>query len=149
MKLRPHHPILIVEDSPEDHDAMVRSLRQAGLANPIFWCEDGDSALDYLNHRGRFSDPEQAPRPSIILLDLSLPATDGREVLVEIKSDPELRAIPVVVMTSSTDELDIQNSYSAGANSYVTKPVNLDGLVEAVRRLKEFWFEIVVLPRAE
>ncbi|MBX3441198.1 MAG: response regulator [Planctomyces sp.] len=148
MTTRTIHPILIVEDCPEDHEAMTRSLREAGLANPIFVCDDGDSALNYLYRRGKFAAPESAPRPGLILLDLTLPATDGREVLREIKSDPELKGIPVVVMTSSFDLRDVEDCYLAGANSYVTKPVDLDGLVQAVKRLKEFWFGIVVLPRA-
>ena len=143
----PKHPILIVEDSPEDREAMSRSLRKAGLANPIYQCEDGDSALDFLHQRGEFADPEKAPRPSLILLDLTLPATDGREVLHVVKSNPELRRIPVVVMSSSKDTHDIEQAYDDGANSYITKPVDLDGLVQAIQCLKAFWFEIVVLPR--
>lgn len=145
----PRQPILLVEDSPEDFEATVRALRRAGLANPIFRCEDGDEALDFLYKRGRFADPKSAPRPGIILLDLNLPGTDGREVLTTVKADPALRSIPVVVLTTSTDERDIERCYHAGANSYVNKPVDLDGFLRAVQRLKEFWFEIVIVPKAE
>ncbi len=142
----PHHPILLIEDSPEDYEATLRALRKAGLANPIFRCEDGDEALDYLHRRGRYSDPAVAPRPGIILLDLNLPGTDGREVLDDIKGDDALRSIPVVVLTTSTDERDVERCYQAGANSYIKKPVDLEGFLRAVQRLKDFWFEVVVVP---
>jgi CheY-like chemotaxis protein len=127
----------------------VRALRLGGLPTPIFRCVDGDEAIDFLYRRGLFADPKDAPRPGIVLLDLNLPGTDGREVLAAIKTDPALRSIPVVVLTTSTDERDIDRCYQAGANSYVHKPVDLDGFVRAVQRLKDFWFEIVVVPKAE
>lgn len=149
MSLTPQQPILIVEDSPEDFAATHRALRRAGLANPILRCEDGDEALDYLHRRGHYADPGESPRPGIILLDLNLPGTDGREVLAEIKADPGLRSIPVVILTTSTDERDVERCYDAGANSYITKPVDLDGFMRAIQRLKEFWFEIVIVPRVE
>jgi CheY-like chemotaxis protein len=149
MRLGPQQPILLVEDSPEDVEATVRALRRAGLANPIFRCEDGDDALDYLFRRGRYSDPASAPRPGIVLLDLNLPGTDGREVLAEIKADGALRSIPVVILTTSIDERDVERCYGAGANSYIKKPVDLEGFMRAIQRLKEFWFEIVIVPKAE
>ena len=149
MKIKPDHPILLVEDSPEDYEATVRVLRKSGLANPIYRCVDGDDALDFLHRRGAYTHPDRAPRPSIILLDLNLPGTDGREVLTEIKKDEHLKIIPVIVLTTSCDERDISSCYRAGANSYITKPVNLDGFLESVQRLKEYWFEIVILPRGE
>lgn len=145
----PKQPILLVEDSPEDYEATQRALRRAGLANPIYRCEDGDEALDYLHGRGRFAGAGAAPRPGIILLDLNLPGTDGRAVLEEIKADESLRQIPVVVLTTSTDERDIERCYRAGANSYIKKPVDLDGFLRAIHCLKEFWFEIVILPRPD
>ena len=145
--MAPHQPILLVEDSPEDYEATVRALRKAGLANPIFRCEDGDEALDFLHRRGRYADEAAAPRPGIILLDLNLPGTDGREVLTEVKADPALRSIPVVVLTTSSDERDIDRCYQAGANSYINKPVDLDGFLRAIQRLKEFWFEVVIVPK--
>ena len=149
MKVTPQHPILLVEDSPEDYEITLRTLRKANLANPIFRCEDGDDALDFLHRRGNYTDPAKAPRPAFILLDLNLPGTDGREVLVEIKKDARLRSIPVVVLTTSADERDIQGCYQAGANSYIQKPVDLDGFMAAIQRLKEYWFEIVLIPRSE
>ena len=94
-----------------------------------------------------YADEEAAPAPAIILLDLNLPGTDGREVLKEIKSDPGLRMIPVIVLTSSSDERDIQACYAAGANSYLKKPVDLKGFIEAATRLKDFWLEIAILPK--
>jgi CheY-like chemotaxis protein len=147
MMSRASHPILIVEDSPEDYETTVRGLQRAGLANPIFHCEDGEDALDFLHRRGAYTDAASAPRPGIILLDLNLPGTDGREVLAEIKNDPGLRTIPVVVLTTSTDEIDIQRCYQAGANSYVHKPVGLEGFMMALQRLKDYWFEVVVFPK--
>jgi len=136
--------ILIVDDSDEDYETALRGLRKAGLANPIARCVDGDDALDYLFQRGAYS---EAPRPYMILLDLNMPGTDGREVLEQIKADPKLRKIPVIVLTTSTDERDIERCYEIGANSYVQKPVDLSGFMEAIRRLKDYWFEVVVLPK--
>lgn len=138
--------VLIVDDSDEDYETTVRALRRAGLANPIERCVDGDDALDYLFRRGRY---KTVKIPALMLLDLNMPGTDGREVLQELKADPVLRKIPVVVLTTSNDTRDIERCYDIGANSYVHKPVNLDGFMEAVRRLKDYWFEVVVLPREE
>lgn len=149
MSISPQQPILLVEDSPEDYEATVRALRKAGLANPIHRCEDGDQALDYLHRRGAYAAAGKAPRPGIILLDLNLPGTDGREVLELIKKDPDLKLIPVVVLTTSSDERDVERCYTAGANSYMKKPVDLDGFMSGIQRLKEYWFEIVIVPRSD
>jgi CheY-like chemotaxis protein len=102
--------------------------------------------MDYLHRRGAFTDPASAPRPDLILLDLNMPRKDGREALHEIKADPALRRIPVVVLTTSKTEQDVLRSYDLGANSYITKPVTFDSLVEVVRTLGQYWFEIVELP---
>jgi len=144
----PHQPILLIEDSPEDYEATVRAFERSGLRNPIFRCEDGDNALDFLHRRGRYADPEQAPRPGVILLDLNLPGTDGRDVLTEIKQDDRLKQIPVIVLTTSDDARDVEACYRAGANSYVQKPVDMDGFLRAIERLNGYWFEVVVLPDA-
>lgn len=149
MTVGPQQPLLLVEDSPEDFEATVRALKKAGLANPIFRCEHGDDALDFLFRRGRYADPALSPRPGIILLDLNLPGTDGREVLAAVKADPALRSIPVVVLTTSTDERDVERCYQAGANSYMKKPVDLDGFMRAIQRMKDYWFEVVIVPRGE
>ena len=141
-------PLLLIEDSPEDYEVTVRGLRRAGLANPIYQCEDGDDALDYLFRRGEYTDPAQSPRPGVILLDLNMPGTDGYEVLAEIKAHEDLKVIPVVVLTTSSNESDIERCYRAGANSYVRKPVDLEGFMDAIRRLAEYWFTITILPCA-
>ena len=141
-------PILLVEDSPEDFETTERAFRRSGLKNQIFRCADGDEALDYLHHRGRYAEPEKAPRPGVILLDLNLPGTDGREVLAEIKNDPLLKQIPVIVLTTSKDERDVEACYRCGANSYIQKPVDLDGFMKAIERLNDYWFEVVILPRS-
>ncbi len=139
-------PILVVEDSPEDFQTTKWGLEKAGLQNPLVHCQDGDFALDYLYRRGPFTDPHSAPRPSLILLDLNLPGTDGREVLESIKKDENLRTIPVIVLTTSKDPRDVHQCYLAGANSYVQKPVGLDGFVQTMQRLKQWWLEVAVYP---
>jgi CheY-like chemotaxis protein len=140
-------PILLVEDSPEDFETTQRAFRRSGLKNPIFRCSDGDEALDFLYHRGDFADLDKSPRPGVILLDLNLPGTDGREVLSEIKADPSLQKIPVIVLTTSSDDRDIDACYGAGASSYIQKPVDLDGFMKAIERLNDYWFEVVILPK--
>ena len=142
-------PILIVEDSPEDYEATVRGFRKARLANPIYHCPDGDEALDYLFRRGEYVDPKDSPKPGIIMLDLNLPGTDGREVLEAIKADPELKSIPVVVLTTSNDPRDVEQCYRDGASSYVHKPVDLIQFMHAIQELTSYWFEIVILPHKE
>lgn len=145
--MNPTKTILIVEDSDDDFFATERAFKKSGLANPIRRCTNGDQALDYLYRRGEFSDPEQAPTPCILLLDLNLPGTDGREVLRIIKLEPELHKIPVIVLTTSDAERDIERCYQAGANSYVKKPVDMQGFVLAIARLRDYWFEVAVLPK--
>ena len=147
MKADNGQPILIVEDSPEDYEATERGLKASGLANPVYHCEDGDEALDFLFRRGEYADPAKSPRPGIILLDLHLPGTDRSEVLGVIKKDDTLKKIPVVVLTSSSDERDVEKCYKNGASSYVVKPVSFSGFMEAIQRLRDYWFEIVVLPK--
>ena len=139
--------ILIIEDTDEDFEACVTALTQdSNLRNPIQRCETGDEALDYLYRRGAYVD-KPPETPSLIMLDLNLPGTDGREVLRTIKADYKLKPIPIVVMTSSKDPVDIDDCYRQGANSYVTKPVDLQGFLESITRLRDYWFEIVLLPR--
>ncbi len=140
-------PILLVEDSPEDFETTERAFRRSGLKNPIYRCVDGDEALEFLHRRGRYAEPDKAPRPGVILLDLNLPGTDGREVLAEIKKDPNLQKIPVIVLTTSRDERDVEACYRFGANSYIQKPVDIDGFMKAIERLNDYWFEVVILPR--
>lgn len=141
-------PILVVEDSPEDYEVTIRAFKKASLVNPVYRCQDGEEALDFLHQRGPYAEPGRAPRPCLILLDLNLPGTDGREVLAQVKGDPRLRTIPVVVLTTSADERDVEGCYRAGANSYIQKPVSLESFLRAIQVLKNYWFEIVLLPRS-
>jgi CheY-like chemotaxis protein len=142
-------PILLVEDSPEDFETTARAFRRSGLKNPLYRCADGDEALDYLHRRGHYTDPEKSPRPGVILLDLNLPGTDGREVLAEVKADARLKQIPVIVLTTSSDDRDVEACYRAGASSYIQKPVDLEGFMKAIERLNDYWFEVVILPRVQ
>ena len=147
--MTPTKTILIVEDSDDDFLATERAFRKSTLSNPVRRCSNGDQALDYLYRRGEFADPANSPRPGIMLLDLNLPGTDGREVLRVIKSDPKLHKIPVIVLTTSDAERDIERCYEAGANSYVKKPVDMQGFVLAIARLHDYWLEVAVLPKGE
>ncbi len=139
--------ILIVEDSDDDYIATVRAFKKANLSNPVQRCTNGDQAIDYLLQRGEFPGPGKAPRPSIVLLDLNLPGTDGKEVLRMIKAHPGLQKIPVIVLTTSNAEKDVEQCYAAGANSYVQKPVDLTGFLQSVARLTDYWFNISILPK--
>ncbi len=141
--------ILVVEDSNEEYVTIARAFKEVGMANPMFRCVNGDEALDYLFRRGSFAHAESAPRPTMILLDLNLPGTDGRQVLKQIKLDPSLKLIPVIILTTSSDERDIAQCYEEGANSYMQKPVSFDKFVEALKRLRDYWFEMVLLPKNE
>ena len=141
--------ILMADDDPDDRMLTGEALEESMLANDLHFVEDGEELMDYLYRRGKYSDPASAPKPGVILLDLNMPKKDGREALKEIKSDPNLKRIPIVVMTTSKVEQDILRSYDLGANSYITKPVTFDGLVEVIKNLGRYWFEIVELPISE
>ncbi len=138
--------ILIADDDPEDRMLAQEALEEARLANDVRYVQDGQELLDYLKHQGQYADPKDAPRPGMILLDLNMPRKDGREALEEIKADPELKSIPVVILTTSEADEDILKTYGLGASSYITKPVTFDGLVKIMLALKAYWFEIVALP---
>jgi CheY-like chemotaxis protein len=140
--------ILIVEDSPEDFEATCRAFARAGINTTIYRAQDGDELLEYLQRRGRFKDPASSPRPGLILLDLNLPGTDGREALALIKGNPSLASIPVVVLTTSSDDRDIEICYRSGANSYMQKPVDLEQYMRLIRLVAEYWLGAVVLPDA-
>ncbi len=139
--------ILLADDDPDDRILTIRALKQHRLSNNIHTVEDGEQLMQYLRREGPYADPEASPRPGLILLDLNMPRKDGREALQEIKSDPSLRAIPVIVLTTSEAEQDILRSYDLGVNAFVTKPVTFDELARAVRVITDFWFELVRLPR--
>jgi len=135
--------ILLVEDDPGDVLMTREAFAHHKIRNPLHVAEDGVEALRFLNREGPFGD---APRPGLILLDLNLPRKDGRELLGEIKQDPGLRTIPVVVLTTSEAEEDILRSYELHANAYVTKPVDFEKFVEVVRKIDDFWVTVVQLP---
>jgi two-component system response regulator len=143
---RDPQPILMIDDSPEDFAFTRRSFSKAGMVNRLFHCADGEQALDYLFRRNQYASPEDSPRPGVILLDLNMPGIHGSEVLKKIKEHDDLRKIPVIILTTSSDGNDIKSCYDAGANSYVVKPVDPDRFTDALLRLKDYWFEIVVLP---
>lgn len=138
--------ILIADDDADDRQLTRDALSESRVINNLHEVADGEQLMDYLFRRGEFADPDVSPRPGLILLDLSMPKKDGREALAEIKSDPELRQIPVVVMTTSSAEEDVCRSYDLGASSYVTKPVSFAALVEVMKGIARYWFEIVELP---
>jgi two-component system, response regulator len=140
--------ILLADDDGEDREMTRKALEKNRLANQIYEVEDGEELMEYLQHRGRFAPPAASPVPGLILLDLNMPRKDGREALAEIKADPALRRIPVVVMTTSQAEQDITRTYDLGCSSFIAKPVSFSGLVEAMRVLGQYWFEIVALPEA-
>ena len=138
--------ILMADDDPDDRDLASAALEESRLANRLHFVEDGQELLDYLRNRPPFEDAAKHPRPGLILLDLNMPKKDGREALAEIKADPTLRTIPVVVLTTSRAEEDVFRSYDLGVNSFISKPVTFDGLVQVMRVLGRYWFEIVELP---
>lgn len=137
--------ILLVEDNADEAELTMSSLKDGRVRNRIHWVEDGEDALAFLRRQGPHAG---APRPDLVLLDLRLPRKSGHEVLAEVKQDPDLRRIPVVIMTESDDEKDILRAYDRHANCYVTKPVDMDKFIEAVRSIEEFWLTIVHLPAA-
>jgi CheY-like chemotaxis protein len=146
-----HRPVTIVmaDDDADDRLFTQEALAESRLANDLHFVEDGEELLDFLRHQGAYANHSDAPRPALILLDLNMPKMDGREALQAIKADPALRQIPVVVLTTSRAEEDIFASYDSGANSFISKPVTFDGLVDALKRLGQYWFQIVELPITE
>ena len=141
--------ILMAEDDPDDRLLSQEALEEAHLTNTLSFVKDGEELMDYLLQRGPYAAPAKAPRPGVILLDLNMPRKDGREALAEIKTDPDLRVIPVVVLTTSHAEEDILRSYNLGVSGYITKPVRLEELINVMRTLGKYWFEIVELPPTE
>jgi two-component system response regulator len=138
--------ILMADDDADDRQLTKEAFDEARLGNDLRFVEDGVELIDYMNRRGKFADPAQSPRPSLILLDLNMPRKDGREALRELKADPRFRAIRVIVLTTSKAEEDIARTYELTATSYITKPVTFDALVDVVRTLGKYWLEIVELP---
>ena len=141
--------ILIADDDAEDRMLVKDALDEGRLKNDIHFVENGEELVDYLHNRGRFADKEKFPTPGLILLDLNMPKKDGREALKDIKSDPHLRLIPIVVLTTSKAEEDILRTYDMGVSSFITKPVTFTALVDVMKTLTKYWFEIVELPKID
>ncbi len=141
--------ILLADDDPDDRQMTQEALSECRLANEMHVVEDGEELLDYLFRRNKYANLAKEPLPGLILLDLNMPRKDGREALKEIKANPDLRRIPVVVLTTSKAEEDILRTYDLGVNSYITKPVTFDSLVDTIKVLGRYWFEIVELPPDE
>jgi CheY-like chemotaxis protein len=138
--------IVIADDDPDDRLMIQEALTEKRLANPLHFVVDGEDLMDYLYRRGKYMDLCSQPLPGLILLDLNMPKKDGREALREIKSDPNLQQIPVVVLTTSKMEEDILRTYHLGVNSFITKPVSFDALVDIMQTITKYWLEIVELP---
>lgn len=146
-KIDANRTILLVEDNEADAFSVQRAFKKAGLMNPIMHVTSGEQALDFLNRTGEFAEHPEDDQPVMVLLDLNMPGMDGIELLRVIRHDSKRNLLPVIILTTSTDDRDIENCYREGANSYIQKPVDFDGLIEAIKRLKEFWFELVIVPR--
>lgn len=138
--------ILIADDDQDDCLLTREAFRECKIANRLHFVHDGEALLDYLKRRPPYDDEQKFPMPGLILLDLNMPLKDGREALTEIKADKVLRAIPVVILTTSSAEEDILVSYDLGVNSFITKPVSYSGLIEVIRALSRYWLDIVELP---
>jgi CheY-like chemotaxis protein len=139
--------ILIADDDAEDRMLIKEALDENRLTNAVQFVENGEELMDYLHNRGKFTDKEKYQTPGLILLDLNMPKKDGREALKEIKADEHLRVLPVVVLTTSKAEEDILRTYDLGVSSFITKPVTFSSLVDVMRTLSKYWFEIVELPK--
>ncbi len=138
--------LLMADDEPGDRMMAAEALKDARLINELRFVENGEELMDYLLARGKFAPPADAPRPGLILLDLNMPKKDGRTVLKEMKEDPDLRTIPVAVLTASKDDADIYRSYDLGVNTYIVKPVTFEAIVDTLQTLEKHWFQIVELP---
>jgi CheY-like chemotaxis protein len=136
-----YEPLLVAEDSDEDFEALQRFLQRMAVRNPVYRCANGDEVLDFLYQEGEYEDAVAAPRPSVILLDLNLPGTDGRDILEQLKQDDSFREIPIVVFTTSVNPRDIEFCYQKGANGYLVKPVEMQALQKTVQAFVEYWLE--------
>jgi CheY-like chemotaxis protein len=143
---QPNLVILMADDDLDDCLLAREALAESSIVDALCFVHDGEELMDYLYQRGKYVDPNHAPRPDLLLLDINMPKKDGIEALKEIKADPHLRSLPVVVLTTSVSQEDIYSSYDLGANSYIRKPVTFKGLVEVMRTLKTYWFNTVNLP---
>jgi CheY-like chemotaxis protein len=147
MKIKPHLVILLVEDNRDHAELVIRNLEHHRVENTLYHVEDGAEALDFLYHRGKYSDASQFPRPSLILLDLRLPKIDGLTVLQTIKDDEKLRSIPVIILTSSHAEADVNTAYLGRANSYIVKPLDFPKFSQLMNDLGYYWLSWNVSPQ--
>jgi CheY-like chemotaxis protein len=138
--------ILYAEDDPEDRMLVEDAMEESRLANELHFVEDGEELMDYLHRRGKFTELSNKSLPGLILLDLNMPKKDGREALEEIKAEPELKRIPIVVLTTSKAEEDILSTYDLGVNGFIIKPVTFENLVSILKTVSKYWFEIVEPP---
>ncbi len=141
--------ILMADDDEDDRLLTEEAFAESRLANDLHFVKDGEELMQYLLRQGEYTDPKRSPRPGIVLLDLNMPKKDGREALEEIKSNPSLSRIPIIILTTSKAEEDIIRSYDLGANSFITKPVTFHRLVEVLKTVGNYWFHIVQLPPEE
>ncbi len=141
--------ILIADDDSDDRDMIKDAMAENRLANDLRFVPDGEELMDYLLRKGKYAALQSSPRPGLILLDLNMPKKDGREALKEIKTHPDLKSIPVVVLTTSKAQEDVYRTYNLGVNSFITKPVKFEALVNIIHDLGKYWFEIVELPPAQ
>jgi CheY-like chemotaxis protein len=146
MTTKLYEPLLVAEDSDEDFVALQRLMQRMQVQNPIYRCPDGDSVLDFLYNEANFSELEGVPRPSVILLDLNLPGTDGRDVLEHLKQDQSLKEIPIVVFTTSANPRDIEFCYEKGANGYLVKPMDSRQLEKTIQAFVDYWLEANIPP---
>lgn len=141
--------VLMADDDEDDRMLAGRAWKKCRFTNDLVFVHDGEELMEYLRHEGKYTEEGTAPRPGMILLDLNMPRKDGREALREIKADPKLRKIPIVVLTTSKAEEDILRTYDLGVNSFITKPITFDSLVTTLETLGNYWFRIVKLPIEE
>lgn len=140
-------PIILVADDDDDDLLLIRTaFEETQVKAPFFTVKDGEELMDFLRCRGKYVDPTSAPRPGLILLDLNMPRKDGREALMEIKADPVLCQIPVVILTTSKAEEDVKHTYDLGANSFIVKPSTYEGLTNVIKTVTRYWFDVVTLP---
>lgn len=140
-----HQSLLVIEDSDEDFAALVRIMQKISFTSPIYRCSDGDEALDFIYQTGEYTG-SNVDCPSVILLDLNLPGTDGREFIKEIKQDEQLKSIPIIVFTTSSNPKDIEVCYRYGVNSYMIKPIDIEKLKRTIEVFISYWFEVIVFP---
>jgi CheY-like chemotaxis protein len=138
--------LLLADDDPDDRLLIKEALEESRLVADLRSVEDGEELMDYLHRRGRYAEPNDSPHPDLILLDLKMPRKSGHQALEEIKASPELRCIPIVVLTTSKAEEDIARAYASGANSFIVKPTSFGTLIEVMKTLRGYWFELITLP---